>query len=138
MIVDDSSVNLTILSRILTQHFAESLEIISEMTSGTGALTVLNSEPMDLIFMDIDMPGGLNGVETTIAIRQNSPKHPVLKENQYVPIIAVTTSDGQEQRELYMRTGMADCVGKPVQVQKLRLAIEGALDPKKLNITRHS
>ncbi|KAG9327741.1 hypothetical protein KVV02_000187 [Mortierella alpina] len=126
MIVDDNSINLAVLSRMLDHHFADTVELAAVMASGVAALEKLNSEPVDLILMDIDMPE-LTGVETTAAIRQNSPERPILEENQKVPIIAVTTSDGDAQRELYLQVGMADCVSKPIDIQKLRLAIESAI-----------
>ncbi|KAK3821871.1 MAG: CheY-like superfamily, partial [Benniella sp.] len=123
MIVDDNDINLTILSRMLQHHFADTVEIAAVMTSGTEALERLAQEEVDLILMDIDMPD-LTGVETTAAIRQATPEHPILEANQQVPIIAVTTSDGAAQREVYQQVGMCDCVSKPIALPKLRFAIE--------------
>ncbi|KAG0214799.1 sensitivity to red-light reduced protein [Mortierella sp. GBA30] len=127
MIVDDNSINLAILTRILDQYFADTVELTAVMTSGVAALEKLRSEPVDLILMDIDMPG-LTGVETTTAIRQNSSENPILDANQNIPVIAVTTSDGEAQKELYLQVGMSDCVSKPIDVPKLRLAIENAFN----------
>ncbi|KAG0021065.1 sensitivity to red-light reduced protein [Entomortierella chlamydospora] len=127
MIVDDNSINLTILSRVLHVHFAETVELSAVMTSGVAALERLSKEEFDLILMDIDMPV-LTGVETTIAIRQPTPEYPILEQNQKVPIIAVTTSDGEIQRELYQHVGMSCCVSKPIVVSKLRFAIEDAVN----------
>lgn len=127
MIVDDNDINLTILSKMLQHHFADTVEIAAVMTSGIDALERLGQEEVDLILMDIDMPN-LTGVETTAAIRQASPDHPpVLEANQQVPIIAVTTSDGAAQREVYQQVGMCDCVSKPIALPKLRFAIENAI-----------
>ncbi|KAI8358787.1 CheY-like superfamily [Mortierella sp. GBAus27b] len=126
MIVDDNDINLSILSRMLQHHFADSVEISAVMTSGVEALERLGKEEFDLILMDIDMPE-LTGVETTAAIRQATPEHPILEVNQQVPIIAVTTSDGAAQREVYQQVGMCDCVSKPIALPKLRCAIEGAI-----------
>ncbi|KAI1318996.1 sensitivity to red-light reduced protein [Mortierella claussenii] len=126
MIVDDNAINLSILSRMLSKHFTDTVDLASIMTSGVDALETLSQQVFDLILMDIDMPV-LTGVQTTTAIRNNTPEHPVLAENQYVPIIAVTTSDGQAQRELYQQVGMSDCVSKPISIPKLRVAIESAI-----------
>jgi CheY-like chemotaxis protein len=125
MIVDDNDINLTILTRMLQHHFADTVEIAAVMTSGIDALERLGQEEVDLILMDIDMPD-LTGVETTAAIRQATPEHPILEANQQVPIIAVTTSDGAAQREVYQQVGMCDCVSKPIALPKLRSAIENA------------
>ncbi|KAG0067087.1 sensitivity to red-light reduced protein [Linnemannia elongata] len=126
MIVDDNSINLSILSRMLEKHFTDIIQRTVIMTSGVEALKRLATEEFDLILMDIDMPV-LTGVQTTVAIRQNSSEYPVLEHNQNVPIIAVTTSDGAEQRELYQQVGMSDCVSKPIVLSTLRSAIEGAM-----------
>ncbi|KAG0321796.1 sensitivity to red-light reduced protein [Linnemannia gamsii] len=126
MIVDDNSINLSILSRMLEKHFTDIVQLTVFMTSGVEALQRLATEEFDLILMDIDMPV-LTGVQTTVAIRQNTSECPVLEHNQNVPIIAVTTSDGAEQRALYQQVGMSDCVSKPIVLSKLRSAIEGAM-----------
>ncbi|KAF9108271.1 sensitivity to red-light reduced protein [Mortierella sp. GBA35] len=126
MIVDDNSINLNILSRMLEKHFTDIVQLTVIMTSGVEALQRLATEEFDLILMDIDMPV-LTGVQTTVAIRQNTHEYPILEQNQNVPIIAVTTSDGAEQRELYQQVGMSDCVSKPINLANLRSAVEGAV-----------
>ncbi|KAG9066658.1 sensitivity to red-light reduced protein [Linnemannia hyalina] len=128
MIIDDNSVNLTILSRLLNKHFADTIQLTSVQNSGLAALDQLTKDEVDLILMDIDMPV-LSGVETTTAIRNNDShsEHSILEQNMNVPIIAVTTSDAEEQRELYRQVGMADCVSKPIAIPKLRMAIEEAM-----------
>ncbi|KAF9132455.1 sensitivity to red-light reduced protein [Mortierella sp. 14UC] len=128
MIIDDNSVNLTILSRLLNKHFADTIQLTSVQNSGLSALDQLTRDEVDLILMDIDMPV-LSGVETTTAIRNNNShsEHSILEQNMKVPIIAVTTSDAEEQRELYRQVGMADCVSKPIAIPKLRMAIEEAM-----------
>ncbi|KAG0378140.1 sensitivity to red-light reduced protein [Mortierella sp. AD032] len=128
MIIDDNSVNLTILTRLLNKHFADTIQLTSVQNSGLSALDQLTKDEVDLILMDIDMPV-LSGVETTTAIRNNDShsEHSILEQNMKVPIIAVTTSDAEEQRELYRQVGMADCVSKPIAIPKLRMAIEEAM-----------
>jgi CheY-like chemotaxis protein len=126
MIVDDNSINLSILSRMLEKHLSDIVYMTVVATSGVMALQKLATEEFDLILMDIDMPV-LTGVQTTVAIRQYTPEYPILEQNRSVPIIAVTTSDGAEQRKLYQQVGMSDCVSKPIVLSKLRSAIEGAL-----------
>ncbi|KAF9085959.1 sensitivity to red-light reduced protein [Mortierella sp. GBA35] len=128
MIIDDNAVNLTILSRLLNKHFADTIQLTSVQNSGLAALDQLTKDAVDLILMDIDMPV-LSGVETTTAIRNNDShsEHSILAHNQNVPIIAVTTSDAQEQRELYRQVGMSDTVSKPIAIPKLRMAIEEAM-----------
>ncbi|KAF9405068.1 sensitivity to red-light reduced protein, partial [Podila epigama] len=103
MIVDDNDINLAILSRLLNKHFADTIELTSVMSSGVSALDQLSKDHVDLILMDIDMPV-LSGVQTTTAIR-NPSNSDILAQNKNVPIIAVTTSDTEDQRELYRQVG---------------------------------
>ncbi|KAK3823541.1 MAG: CheY-like superfamily [Benniella sp.] len=128
MIIDDNTINLSILSRLLNKHFADTVQLTSVQNSGLSALDQLTKSEVDLILMDIDMPE-LSGVETTAAIRSNNShtEKDILEQNTMVPIIAVTTSDAQEQRELYRQVGMSDCVSKPIDIPKLRSAIEVAM-----------
>ncbi|KAF9165202.1 sensitivity to red-light reduced protein [Actinomortierella ambigua] len=126
MIVDDNTVNLTILARLLNKHFSDMIQLTSVMNSGVSALDQLSKDEVDLILMDIDMPV-LSGVQTTTLIRNDNEEHHILQQNKNVPIIAVTTSDGEAQRELYRQVGMSDCVSKPIAVPKLRSAIEEAI-----------
>lgn len=128
MIIDDNDVNLSILSRLLNKHFADLVELTSVQSSGLSALDQLTKSEVDLILMDIDMPE-LNGVQTTEAIRKNNShtENSILEQNTTVPIIAVTTSDSEERRKVYREAGMADCVSKPIDMSKLRSAIEDAI-----------
>lgn len=128
MIIDDNAINLSILSRLLNKHFADTIQLSSIQNSGRSALDQLTKDEFDLILMDIDMPD-LSGVDTTTAIRSNNSltEHSILEQNKTVPIIAVTTSDAQEQRELYRSVGMIDCVSKPIAIPRLRMAIDQAM-----------
>jgi len=127
MIVDDNSINLSILSRILEKHFADIVHLTAVMSSGPAALQRLCIDNVDLILMDIDMPV-LTGIQTTQAIRNSaSTEYSILEQNRKVPIIAVTTSDSPAEQEIYRQVGMIDCVSKPIALPKLRLAIEQAM-----------
>ncbi|KAF9436678.1 sensitivity to red-light reduced protein [Entomortierella beljakovae] len=134
MIIDDNAINLTILSRLLSKHFADTVQLTSVQSSGLSALDQLTKDEVDLILMDIDMPE-LSGVETTTAIRNNisHTENSILEQNTTVPIIAVTTSDAEEQRALYRQVGMADCVSKPIDIPRLRMAIEQSSTTKSSN-----
>lgn len=104
LIVDDNSINLQILSRLLSIHMSESIEHVELVKSGVRALEVLKCRPFDLILMDIDMPI-LNGVETTKHIRSSS-ECDILLQNRTCPIVAVTTNDSESWRKLYTEIGM--------------------------------
>lgn len=104
LIVDDNSINLQILSRLLSIHMSETIEHMELVKSGVRALEVLKCRPFDLILMDIDMPI-LNGVETTKRIR-SCLETDILPQNRKCPIVAVTTNDSDKWRETYTKIGM--------------------------------
>lgn len=104
LLVDDNSINLQVLSRMLNTHMSDYIEHMELVKSGVKALEILKCRPFDLILMDIDMPI-LNGVETTKHIRSSS-EFDILPRNRKSPIIAVTTNDSQKWRQIYKDIGM--------------------------------
>ena len=63
----------------------------------------------DLIFMDMHMPV-MDGLEAAAKI---------IELNTGVPIVAMTANVMSNDREIYMTSGMSDCVGKPFSSQEL-------------------
>jgi CheY-like chemotaxis protein len=68
-----------------------------------------SEKPYDLIFMDIHMPV-MDGIEAASKIT---------KRDTGTPIVALTANVMANDRELYMKNGMKDCVGKPFVSQDL-------------------
>jgi CheY-like chemotaxis protein len=66
-------------------------------------------KPFDLIFMDMHMPV-MDGLEASYRI---------LQMNIGTPIIALTANVMSNDRELYIESGMNDCMGKPFTSQEL-------------------
>jgi CheY-like chemotaxis protein len=83
---------------------------IMEAQNGQEAydLFCANLQEIDLIFMDIHMPG-VNGYESARFIR--SFDHPKAKE---VPIIAMTANVFKEDVENCLAAGMNGHIGKPL------------------------
>lgn len=95
LIVDDNPINLSILKKSLYILFKK-IKRLEEANNGMEALDLINLHLFDIILMDIDMPI-LNGIDTAKHIR---------KSNTTIPIIAVTTKDSIESRNLYKEIGM--------------------------------
>ncbi|CAO3696364.1 unnamed protein product [Rhizopus stolonifer] len=121
LLVDDNSINLQILSRMLSTHMHDIFEHIELVKSGVKALEVLTRRPFDLILMDIDMPV-LNGVDTTRRIK-SLEQNAILPHNRNIPIVAVTTNDSEEWRKLYSEIGMDGCISKPIAVSDLKSSL---------------
>ena len=108
LIVDDNDINL-----IVAEGLLEPLKMnITKANSGKKALSYLDEESFDIVFMDHMMPE-LDGVEVTRIIRR---MHPELKD---MPIIALTANAVGEAKKMFLEEGMNDFVAKPIEVRNL-------------------
>ncbi len=60
IIIDDDPVQRHLLSQYIDK--VENLELIGEFDSATSAISFINSHHLDIIFLDVELPG-MNGVE---------------------------------------------------------------------------
>jgi two-component system sensor histidine kinase BarA len=118
LVVDDNEANLRLLSTLI-----EELGVTAwRANSGAAALTLLREasqrgEAVDLVFMDIQMPG-MDGIETTRRIR-------ALGISQArMPVIAVTAHALASEREQLLAAGMDDYLTKPIGEQQLRYVLQ--------------
>ena len=71
LLTDDEQIMVDSLTFILNKNFSEQVQLFSA-TSGTEALEIVAKNQIDIIFMDINMPG-LNGLETVRYIMHSKP-----------------------------------------------------------------
>ncbi len=106
LLVDDDMRNLFALAKVLEER---GLKIV-KAEAGEKALSVLREGAgVDLILMDIMMPG-LDGYQTTRAIREMGIK---------TPIIALTAKAMKEDRDKCLEAGANDYLAKPVDMDRL-------------------
>ena len=102
LVVDDIPANRLIAEAMLKQlGWAVMLA-----ADGREALRVLGTTPMDLVLLDISMPG-MSGLEVCQKIRENS----ALVE---LPVIAYTAHAQPEDRRSFIASGFNDVLIKPV------------------------
>ena len=82
--------------------------------NGRAALKVLDSENIDIILMDVQMPE-MDGIEATRQIRASTSG----KFNPQLPIIALTAYAMDGDQERFLEAGMHDYVSKPVNIDLL-------------------
>ncbi|MDD5716579.1 MAG: response regulator [Sulfuricurvum sp.] len=107
LIVDDQSLNQTLLEAYITQYCDKSGETveISKADNGMSALTMAHQIPFDLVFMDILMPN-MNGIEATKHLHRLLPK---------AIIVIVSTQEDEENQIQALRNGAKDYCIKPIQ-----------------------
>ncbi|MGZ4953881.1 MAG: response regulator [Methylobacter sp.] len=81
---------------------------------GVAAMIKWQAGEHDLILADRNMPG-MNGLELTRAIRATEKE-----SGAYVPIIAITAAQHQEELSLCKQAGMDDILPKPIELDDLR------------------
>lgn len=102
LLVEDSAT----LRHAMSQYISEAGHTPLLATSGEAALQLLEDTPVDLIIMDVEMPG-LNGFETTRLIREWLGGH-------WIPIIFVTGKNEDESYREGIEAGGDDYLIKPV------------------------
>lgn len=117
LIVDDNATN-----RVVAQALCEMFGCTSETADdGVEALEAVQQRQFDLILMDIKMPR-MDGVQATRAIR--ALDGPV----SAVPIVALTANADPDDAKKYLACGMAAVVEKPIKPERLRMAMNAALE----------
>lgn len=86
------------------------------VASGEEALTLLETPGLEVVLLDVNMPG-LGGIETLIAIKQNRPE---------LEVVLLTGEANLETAARGMRRGAGDYLLKPVNFEKLLHSLERA------------
>jgi PAS domain S-box-containing protein len=107
---------------ILTQLLALTGVVVELAENGVEALHKLEEAAYQLVLMDMQMPL-LNGWDTTRLIREN-PAHNAL------PIVAITASGFDQDRERCLEVGMNDYLTKPFQYNELLDVLYRNLSPQ--------
>lgn len=109
LIVDDNKLARTALKKLTDQ--VDFLAVKEECSSPVDAYNYLKKEPVDLVFLDVEMPG-MTGIE----LIKNLEKRPI------VILISAKKDYAVEAFEL----NVADYMTKPVTLPRLMLAIDRA------------
>jgi signal transduction histidine kinase/CheY-like chemotaxis protein len=113
LVVDDVELNLMVARAMLGSIGAR----VSSAGGGALALAELDREKFDLVLMDCHMPE-IDGYEVTRRVRRsNGP-------NAKTPIVALSASAFEEDRQRALEAGMNDFAPKPIELNGLRIVLE--------------
>ena len=117
LIVDDDRLLQNALKNILSEKY-------DPMIAGSGedALRLLKKHPIDLVLLDIRLPG-MDGIETLQRIKAAGQNLLVIMMTAYEDIKTVITS---------MKMGAHDYLVKPLEIEMFELVIEKALETLRL------
>ncbi len=114
LVVDDEAFFLTVLGDFVTQHLGMRPLLVQ---NGATALTLLETEQVDLVFLDIIMPV-MDGIEVLRRIKDRLPN---------LPVIMVTATSSIDQVISALREGADDFVRKPVELDELSMSVKRVL-----------
>ena len=115
LVAEDNPVNQKV-----TQTMLKRMGLRADVVAnGLEAVNALQMIPYDLVLMDCQMPE-MDGFEATRCIRLEGSK----ALNPRIPIIAMTASTMQGDREKCIQAGMNDFIAKPVQKRELAEIID--------------
>jgi PAS domain S-box-containing protein len=111
LLAEDNTVNQLVAVGMLKKLGA----LVDVVADGNSALSALEKQTYDLVFMDIQMPE-LDGLETTRRIRRLEQR----RRLPHLPIIAMTAHALKGDRERCFDAGMDDYLTKPIDLLVLK------------------
>ena len=120
LVVDDEKSSLRMVSQGLK------LEGYTALTASSGeeALQVCASKAVDLVLLDIIMPGGMNGIETLTKLRQAQPD---------LNVVMMSAQQDVEIAVKAMELGARHYLVKPKSVTEILQAVKPFLELSRLS-----
>jgi len=116
LVVEDDLLNLELLKSFLS---LVDYEVITAITGQKGVDLARKHLP-ELILMDWRLPGGMDGLEATQALKQDPA-------TTHIPVILTTAHRRQGDEERIYAAGCEGCILKPVNLNALKEAIGAVL-----------
>jgi signal transduction histidine kinase len=114
LIVEDDSVSALLLQRALEKN---AHQIIGNADSGEKALEILEENRADIVMMDINLAGELDGIKTT----------EIINEKYDIPVVYLSASSDAETLNKVVGTNPSAYVIKPFNIRELNMVIELAI-----------
>ncbi|MGD8243126.1 MAG: response regulator [Desulfobacterales bacterium] len=119
LIVDDDPKNVKLMCGMLNREDYE----LWTAADGPSALERVQESPLDLILLDVMMPG-MDGYEVTRRLKAGD-------ETKAIPIILITALDGPEDRARGLEAGAEEFLTKPVNPVEIEARIQSMLKLKR-------
>ncbi len=116
LVTDDEQIVIDSLSFIINKNFAEEARVFTAL-SGTEAIEIVMKENIDILFMDINMPG-LSGLETVNVITKLKPN---------IVFVILSAFDRFQYAQEAINLGAYKYITKPVNRNLVIETIRGAM-----------
>jgi two-component system, sensor histidine kinase and response regulator len=123
LIVDDEPGNRFLLRACLEGKGRTILEV----ASGASALRAVDRQDVDLVLLDVMMPG-MDGFETARRIKEKAGE-------SFLPVVLVTALGDQESRLSGLQAGADDFLTKPIDDHELTTRVRNLLSLRKKELT---
>ena len=118
LIVEDNDKNLKLVRDVLQVKGYDTIEA----GNAEDGIVLAGERKPDLILMDIQLPG-MNGIEALKVLRADA-------STAHIPIVAVTASVMQQDRNLITEAGFDGYIGKPINLKEFLDAVRSMLEAK--------
>ena len=112
LVVEDNPLNQELVTDLLEM----SGHTVVLADSGESALEIARTQPLDLILMDVSLPGK-DGLTITAELKADPA-------TRHIPVIAVTAHSMVKDRERILQAGCDGYVTKPIDVTTFASEIE--------------
>jgi two-component system, cell cycle response regulator DivK len=117
--IEDNPDNMTLVKRVLEAAGYT----LYQGTNGLEGLAVAESEDIDLVLLDINLPD-IDGYEVARRLR-----HDTKPKLAHIPIIAITANALKGDAENALAAGCDVYMSKPINIHELRARVEGFMSP---------
>ena len=118
LIVEDNDKNLKLVRDVLQVKGYNTIEA----GNAEDGIVLAGERKPDLILMDIQLPG-MNGIEALKVLRADA-------STARIPIVAVTASVMQQDRNLITEAGFDGYIGKPINLKEFLDTVRATLERK--------
>lgn len=115
LLVDNDNYAVSFIKHVLKKFC--NIDIAED---GSKAIELAKKNKYDLIFMDINLGFGMNGIETTKEIRK-------IKDYEFKPIVALTAFSMAGDRENFLSQGLTHYLSKPFLIKDLKNLVQEIL-----------
>jgi CheY-like chemotaxis protein len=112
LVVEDNAMNMELAVDLLS---LQGYEVLSART-GQEALDISSAERLDLILMDVQLPG-MDGLTVTKKLKENP-------NTKHIPVVALTAHAMKGDEERILRHGCTGYISKPIDTREFPKAVE--------------